>query len=150
VNRAIVTFLLVAASCCYANEPPEEPAFVRKVTSIRLPKIQIETASAIEVFSFIGHKVLQFDPDPEPAARGISFFTVGDIPTTSRTVNYVRDDILVGKLLQDIAELYSVEIHITSVGAIMTGPNVAPFPNVKAAKGSIYKSYKPTSPSNAK
>ncbi len=129
--------------CSDAAEPMMEPWFARKVTSIRVPEFKIETASAFDAFSFIAQKVLELDPDPDPRARGISFFTVGDIASSSRTIDYHKSDVAVDTLLKDMANLYNVDIHITVVGVIMCAAGVSPFPNHKAATGTVFRSYKP-------
>jgi hypothetical protein len=119
---------------------------VQRYTSIRIPKIRIGTASAGEVFHFVGKKLLENDPDPDPANRGISFITALTIPQPERTVNYERENIEVGVLLQDLANLFDVHIHITSVGIFMTSTAEPPFPNSKAEKGVTFKSYAPSKP----
>ncbi len=138
---AVATILLCAFSGRHEIPAAEEDPIVRRLAAMRIAEVDVGTANAAEVFGFIAWKLRENDPDPRPELRGVSFMTMPGIPDTPRKVAYSRRDIPLGDLLQDIATLYHVDIHITSVGVVMTPQGSSPFPNGKAPDGAVLKSY---------
>jgi hypothetical protein len=145
--------LALSTVCSHADNAKEErpPAFIREIVAIKIPKIEAKETTLIEFIDFIALRIMELDPH-KPG--GITILTSGfkdrndgddqhADPTTGRkTANYSAVDVRVDRVFTDLARLFQVEFHITSVGVVVTPTGERPFPNAKADKGEIYYTYK--------
>jgi hypothetical protein len=145
--------LALSTVCSHADNAKEKkpPAFIREVVAIKIPKIEAEDTTLSELIDFIALRIMELDPH-KPG--GISILTTGfkntvdgsnppaDIKGGEKKVNYSAKDVRVDKVFTDLARLFQVEFHVTSVGVVVTPAGAQPFPNVKADKGDVYYTYK--------
>jgi len=130
------------------------PRIFRDIIAIKIPKIAAEDATLVELIDFAALRIKELD-SRQPGPSGISFLTsgfsrpddaTGDLLSApaplEKKVSYEGEDVRVDSLLTDLAGMFEVEFHVTSVGVIITPKNGNAFPNSKAKKGKIYYIYK--------
>jgi F420-0:gamma-glutamyl ligase len=152
--KLLVSIIIILSTVCsHAENAIEEkpPEFIRKIVAIKIPTVASEDATLSELIDFIAHRIGEIDPR-KPG--GISFLTSGfknnndgdDQPVDPKVgvkrVNYSANDVRVDEVLTDLARLFYVEFHVTSVGVVVTPTGTRPFPNAKADKGDVYYTYK--------
>jgi len=140
--------LLGHAADAAGEKPPE---FIREIVAIKVPKIEAKDTTIHELISFIASRIRELDPH-KPG--GISILTSGfqnanginnrpaDVKDAEKKLDYIAKDIRVDKVFTDLARLFQVEFHVTSVGIVVTPSGAKPFPNAKAVTGDIYYTYK--------
>jgi hypothetical protein len=135
--------LTLSAVCSNAESAKQEgpPAFIREIVAIKIPKIEAKDTTPSELIDFIALRIMELDPH-KPG--GISILTSGfkDRNDGNKKANYSAEDVRVDKVFTDLAGLFRVEFHVTSVGVVVTPVGAKPFPNVKADKGKVYHTYK--------
>ena len=152
--KTLLASILILSTVCRAEDKATEqqvPASIREIVAIRITKIRTEDTTLAELVHFIAQRITELDPN-KPG--GISFFTSGfkdtnneekarDATTTDeKKVSYAAKDVRVDKVMMDLAKLFNVEFHVTSVGVVITPSGGKPFPNSKSDKGEVYYTYK--------
>jgi len=130
------------------EKPPE---FIREVVAIKIPKIEAKDTTIHELIDFIASRIRELDPHK---SSGISILTSGfqnanginnrpaGVKDAEKKIDYSAKDVRVDKVFTDLARLFQVEFHVTSVGIVVTPTGAKPFPNAKAVTGDIYYTYK--------
>ena len=145
--------LALSTVCTHADDAKGErpPGFIREIVAIKIPKIEAKDTSLSELNNFIAQRIMELDPH-KPG--GISILTSGfkntndgndrpvDFKGGEKKVDYSAKDVRVDKVFTDLARLFQVEFHVTSVGVVVTPVGARPFPNAKADKGEVYYTYK--------
>ena len=134
-------FFVLSAPFGHAAAATREklPEFIREIVAIKIPKIDAKDTTLSELIDFIAHRIMELDTH-KPG--GISFLTAGEFKGGVIEVDYAAKDVRVDKVFTDLARLFQVEFHVTSVGVVVTPTGARPFPNTKADKGEVYYTYK--------
>jgi len=132
--------LLAAVLMLQPSSAAEKPGnvVVAKLEGIRLPNVAFDRIPVNEAVGFISRRVVELDPDPNPAMRGVSFLML-DFPPPPPTITFSGGNVPVTTLLQEISKQAKVDIHLTSVGIVIGPVGRAPFPNSKGKTGEIWK-----------
>lgn len=152
MKSLLIIILLLSAAFGQAEEAGREepPAFIREIVAIEIPKIAADDATLFELVDFVAHRITELDPR-KPG--GISFLTTGfndrddeegELPNpaaSEKKVDYSGADVRVDKVLTDLARLFEVQFHVTSVGVVVTPRGGKPFPNPKGDDGETYYTY---------
>jgi hypothetical protein len=126
---------------------PGSPAFMQQILTIKIPLIDAKDATLIELIGFIARRTVELDPI-QPG--GISMLSTGFEGKDGETkVDYFAKDVTLEKVYMDLARLFQVEFHVTSVGVVITPVGVQPFPNAKAKMGEVFYTYKSKSAKQA-
>jgi hypothetical protein len=133
--------------CSHADNAQEQqpPAFMEELLAFQIPIVNAKDTSLEELIDFISQRLKGIERN---TPDGISFFTHGFDKTNDSKTNelenkasYSRENVRLDEMIADIALLYQVDFHVTSVGIVVTPHDAKPFPNPKAEKGEIYATY---------
>jgi hypothetical protein len=124
-------------------------SIAQRFLPIQIPKIDAQDVSLRDLVEFVAHRIRELDPR---SPGGISFLYQGFIPENKgaatshlqrKRVSYTVENVRVDQVFNDLARLFDVEFHITSVGVVITPIGIPPFPNLKSEWGTTYFTYSP-------
>jgi hypothetical protein len=136
------------------------------IDSIVIPKIRFEDTTVEEAIDFLRLRAIELDPDrKEPEKKGVSIvirrsrlekadsgqasgFIPGDLsPADIPRLTLTLDNATLRTVLEEVAGLAALDVHVTTEGVLICPAGYNPFPNEKAQSGrilsTIYRYKKP-------
>lgn len=136
----IMCGLLLGADEKKADRVP----WVEELLAVKIPEMVFDDATPEEAIDFIRRQISYSLSQSKSELTGISILTKDPkaLARAPRKFDYDGKNVPLGILFQDLAEIFESDIHITSVGVIITAPRDAAFSNPKGKTGAVFRSYK--------
>lgn len=141
IMKALATLTIASIITCtqsFAGNPHAPPKRKAYFDSVTIPNVRINGAELATCLDFAGSLAVAHDDEIDLKKKG---FKIHGLPMAKRGVEitYLGKNVTLTMLLQQIAERARLDLHLTSVGVVLSPPGSFPLKAPKHAKGEIWE-----------